>query len=63
MMHAQCPNDQNPPWLTSGECDRCRSARVLGYGGCNFSYEEAHREILFLLAQGSPIKVGAPVQT
>ena len=55
--------NQKPPQLTSGSCDHRRSARVLGYAGRSFEYEEAHREILFLLAQGSPIKVGAPVQT
>lgn len=34
-----------------------RSARVLGYAGRSFEYEEAHREISFLLAQGSPLKL------
>ena len=51
--------NQKPPQLTSGSCDRRRSARVLGYAGRSFEYEEAHREISFLLAQGSPLKVGA----
>ena len=55
--------NQKPPQLTSGSCDRRRSARVLGYAGRSFEYEEARHEISFLLAQGSPIKVGAPVQT